>query len=51
MSKVVTSGKIFVVDDDRNLLELLKMRLESANYEVTTASKEEEAIEAVKNGL
>jgi two-component system response regulator GlrR len=49
MSNVVTSGKILVVDDDRNLLELLKMRLESANYEVTTAAKEEEAIEAVKN--
>jgi two-component system response regulator GlrR len=49
MSNVVTSGKILVVDDDRNLLELLKMRLESADYEVTTAAKEEEAIEAVKN--
>ena len=31
-------GKILVVDDDQNLLELLKMRLESAGYEVTTAS-------------
>ncbi len=51
MSNVVTSGKILVVDDDRNLLELLKMRLESANYEVTTAAKEEEAIEAVKNSV
>jgi two-component system response regulator GlrR len=37
------------VDDDRNLLEILRIRLESANYEVTTAVKEEEAIEAVKN--
>jgi two-component system, NtrC family, response regulator GlrR len=51
MSNVVTSGKILVVDDDRNLLELLKMRLESASYEVTTAAKEEEAIEAVKNSV
>ena len=33
----MASGKILVVDDDRNLLELVKMRLESANYEVTTA--------------
>jgi two-component system response regulator GlrR len=49
MSNAMTSRKILVVDDDRNLLELLKMRLESANYEVTTAAKEEEAIEAVKN--
>jgi two-component system response regulator GlrR len=43
------TGKILVVDDDRNLLELVKMRLESADYEVTTALREEEAIEAVKN--
>jgi len=42
-------GKILVVDDDKNLLELLKIRLESAGYEVTTALKEEDAIEAAKN--
>ena len=41
--------KILVVDDDRNLLELVKMRLESADYDVTTAIREEEAIEAVKS--
>ncbi len=41
--------KILVVDDDRNLLELVKMRLESADYDVTTALREEEAIDAVKN--
>ena len=37
-----------VVDDDRNLLELVKMRLESAEYDVTTALREEDAIEAAK---
>ena len=42
------SGKILVVDDDQNLLELVKMRLESADYEVTTASREEDALEAIK---
>jgi two-component system response regulator GlrR len=42
------SGKILIVDDDQNLLELLRMRLESVNYEVVTAIKEEVAIEAVK---
>ncbi|MFB3886055.1 MAG: sigma-54-dependent transcriptional regulator [Thermodesulfobacteriota bacterium] len=42
-------GKILVVDDDRNLIELVKMRLESANYEVVIALKEEEAIGAVKS--
>ena len=45
----MTLGKILVVDDDRNLVELIKMRLESEDYEVTTALEEEEAIEAVKN--
>src|SRR4030043_2132072 len=42
-------GKILVVDDDRNLLELLKIRLESAGYQVVTALKEEDAIETAKN--
>jgi two-component system response regulator GlrR len=34
------SEKILIVDDDINLLELLKTRLESANYDVTAASNE-----------
>ncbi len=42
-------GKILVVDDDRNLLELLKIRLESANHQVLAVPNEEDAIEAVKN--
>src|SRR4030042_6402187 len=42
------SGKILVVDDDNSLLELIKIRLESANYEVLTAVEEKEAFEAVK---
>src|SRR5712692_2112153 len=41
-------GKIIVVDDDRNLLELARMRLESASYEVSMALTEEQAVEAVK---
>jgi len=45
----MSSGKILLVDDDRNLIELVKMRLESANYEVTTALDEEAALEAVKS--
>ena len=44
----MSSDKILIVDDDRNLLELVKMRLEAANYDVATALKEEDAIEAVK---
>ncbi len=44
-------GKILVVDDDRNLLELVKMRLESAGYEVTAILKEEEAVQALKEQI
>lgn len=39
---------ILVVDDDKNLTELIRMRLESANYKVAIALKEEDAIAAVK---
>src|SRR5215470_17236332 len=45
----MTAGKILVVDDDPNLIELVKMRLESAGYDVTATIKEEEAIGAVKS--
>ncbi len=37
------SGKLLIVDDDRNLLELMKMRLESSGYVVTTAPDEDVA--------
>jgi two-component system response regulator GlrR len=47
----MSSGKILVVDDDRNLIEVLKVRVESAGYEVTTALTGEEAIEAAKNQM
>jgi two-component system response regulator GlrR len=43
--------KILIVDDDINLLELLRMRLESANYEVVSSPKEEDALEAVKHHI
>jgi DNA-binding NtrC family response regulator len=45
----MASGKILIVDDDRNLLEVLKVRVESAGYDVTTAAKEEEALEAAES--
>ena len=40
--------KILVIDDDSNLLEVIRMRLESADYEVVTALKEEDAITEVR---
>lgn len=44
MSDQQRSGRILVVDDDRNLVELLGMRLERANYEVVTAPTSEAAL-------
>jgi len=41
-------GKILVLDDDSNLLEVLRMRLESSNFEVVTALRKEDAIKAVR---
>jgi two-component system, NtrC family, response regulator GlrR len=45
----MASGKILLVDDDRNLIEVLKVRVESAGYEADTALTEDKAIEAAKN--
>ncbi|MFZ3116186.1 MAG: sigma-54 dependent transcriptional regulator [Syntrophales bacterium] len=47
----MSSEKILVVDDDRNLLEVLKIRVESAGYKVTATVKEAAAIEAVKSTM
>src|SRR5688500_17726289 len=44
----MASGNILVVDDDSNLLELVKMRLESAGYDITAVLEGTAAIEAVK---
>jgi len=45
----MTRNRILVVDDDPNITELIKIRLESADYDVAVADKEEEAISTVKN--
>jgi two-component system response regulator GlrR len=44
----MTKGKILVIDDNPNLLELIKMRLESADYGVTALGEEDKAIAALK---
>lgn len=44
-------GKLLIVDDDQNLLDLLQMRLESEGHEVIATAREEEAIEAAKNHI
>ncbi|UCE78438.1 MAG: sigma-54-dependent Fis family transcriptional regulator [Nitrospiraceae bacterium] len=43
----MNQGTILVVDDDKNLLELIKMRLESSGYGVATALSEVGAREAI----
>jgi two-component system, NtrC family, response regulator GlrR len=45
------SGKIMVVDDDRNLVALIQMRLEAAGYEVVAAFNELEAVESARGQL
>ena len=44
----MAKGKILVVDDNPNLLELIKMRLESADYSVTATGEEAEALGVLK---
>ena len=45
----MATGKILVVDDDSNLLEVIRMRLESAKYDVVTALRQEDAVLALKD--
>jgi len=42
----MSKGHLLVVDDNPNLLELIKMRLESADYKVSATSDEERALGA-----
>jgi len=45
----VDSAKILVVDDDKNLLELARARLDGAGYHVVTALSNEQAVAAAKD--
>ena len=44
----MAKGQILVVDDNPNLLELIRMRLESAEYDVTATADELEAVRELK---
>jgi len=44
VASTVNHGTILVVDDDLSILELIKIRLESADYTVVTAPDEDEAL-------
>ena len=41
--------KILIVDDDRNFLEVLKVRIESAGYSVFAAANEEDALRLARS--
>jgi two-component system response regulator GlrR len=47
----MAAGKILVVDDDDNLLELAKTNLIAADYKVATTHKAEDAIGALKDDV
>ena len=44
-------GKILVVDDDINILKVIKMRLEAEGYQVTTAGKAKTALELANDDV
>ena len=44
-------GKILVVDDDTNILRVIKMRLEAEGYQVTTAGKAKTALKLVDDDV
>jgi lysophospholipase len=46
--EVVLKNKILVIDDDPNIVELLKHRLKANGYEIVTASNGEEGLAQVK---
>ena len=44
-------GKILVVDDDINILKVIKMRLEAEGYQVTTAGKAKTALKLANDDV
>jgi two-component system, NtrC family, response regulator GlrR len=47
----MAAARILVVDDDKNLLELARTRLEGSGYEVVTAGGDESALTAAREGV
>ncbi len=47
----MATEKILVVDDDTNIVEVIKMRLESEGYDVSTAFSAEQALNEAKNDI
>ena len=47
----MTTENILIVDDDKNILEVLSLRLEAEGYKVTATARAEDAIRMAKDGL
>ena len=47
----MNKGTVFIVDDDRELIELLKIRIESAGYHVLSTSEGDEAFDLIQRSL
>lgn len=47
----MASGRILVVDDDRNILELITLRLESTGYDVVAVQDTDTALEAMRDNV
>ena len=45
-----THGRILIIEDEEDIREVLKLQLESANYQVIEATNGEEGIELMKKG-
>jgi two-component system response regulator GlrR len=51
LSRKKAMGKILVVDDDNNILRVIKLRLEAEGYQVTTAGKAKVALELANDDV
>jgi two-component system response regulator GlrR len=51
LSRIKAMEKILVVDDDNNILRVIKLRLEAEGYQVTTAGKAKVALELANDDV
>ena len=47
----MAAKSILIVDDDKNILEVLSLRLEAEGYEVTSATSAEDALKIATDEL
>lgn len=50
MADTTTKHKIFIVDDDAFLLDMYALKFSQSNFEVSTASNPEKALEMLRGG-